>query len=95
MARSIDDREVVLARLELPLGNVDRDTTLSFRLQVVKDPRVLERALAQLLRLLLDLLNRPLVNTAVLVHESIYRRGLARVDVADENDVDVSLLLAI
>ena len=49
VARSIDDREVVLARLDLPLGNVDHDTTLTLSLQVVNDARGLERAIAELL----------------------------------------------
>ena len=47
-------------------SDVNRDTTLTLGLQVVLDPRVCERALAQLLRLLLKLLNRPLVNAAAL-----------------------------
>ena len=93
MPRRVDDREVVLARLELPQRNVDRDTTLTLRLQVVQDPRVLERALPELLRLLLELLDRPLINTAALVDEVPRRRRLARVDVANDNDVDVRLLL--
>ena len=83
MARCIDDREVVLARLKLPQRNVDRDTTLTLSLQVVEDPRVLERALAKLRRLLLKLLNRTLVNATALVDQVARRRGLARVDVAD------------
>ena len=37
--------------------DVCRDTTLTLSLRVVKDPRVLERALAQLPRLLLELRN--------------------------------------
>ena len=93
MARCIDDREVVLARLKLPQRNVGRDTTLTLSLQVVKDPRVLERALAELLRLLLKLLNRTLVNTTALVDEMARRRRLARIDVTNDNNVDVSLLL--
>ena len=80
MARSIDDREVVLARLELP-GNVDRDTTLTFRLQAVKDQRVLERDIAQLCRPLLGPFDRPLVKASALVYE-MARRRLHRVVVA-------------
>ena len=83
MARSIDGREVVLVLLQLGQPNVDRDSTLTRSLQVVKDPRVLERALAKLRRLLLKLLNRTLVNATALVDQVARRRGLARVDVAD------------
>ena len=71
----------MLVRLELPLGNVDRDTTLTFRLQVVLDQGVLERAIAQLLRLILKLLDNPLVNASALVYE-MARRRLHRVVVA-------------
>ena len=92
MARSIIGREVVLGRLKLPQRNVNRDTTFTFSLQVVMDPRVLERALAKLLRLILDPLDRPLVNAAALVDQVSHRR-LARVDVTNDNNVDVSLLL--
>ena len=49
VALNINDREVVLARLDLPLGNVDHDTTLTLSLQVVNDARGLERAIAELL----------------------------------------------
>ena len=47
VARRVDDREVALARLRLQ-RDVCRDTTLTLSLRVVSDPRVLERALAQL-----------------------------------------------
>ena len=92
MARSINDREAVLARRKLPQKNLDRDTTLTLSLQVVFDQRGLERALPKLLRLLLKLLNRPLVNAAALVGEMARRRRLARVNVADDNDVGVILV---
>ena len=42
MAQSINDGAAVLARLELPQRDVDRENTLTLSLQVVKDPRVLE-----------------------------------------------------
>ena len=74
MARCISDREVVLVGLKLPQRDVDRDTTLTLSLQVVMDPRVLERALADLLGLLLEPLYRPLVNAAVLVDQVSRRR---------------------
>ena len=56
------------------------------------DPRVLERALPQLPRLLLELLSPPLVNASALV-DQVARRRLLRVDVADDTDVDMGLLL--
>ena len=35
MAGSVDDGDVVLGRLELPQGDVDGDSTLALRLQLV------------------------------------------------------------
>ena len=48
VALIVDDREVELVRLKLPRRDVSRDTTRTLSLQVVKDPHVLERALAEL-----------------------------------------------
>ena len=39
---------IVLGSLELPEGNIDRDTTLTLSLELVEHPGVLEGALAQL-----------------------------------------------
>ena len=38
VARGVDDGDHVLGRLELPEGNVDRDTTLALGLQLVEHP---------------------------------------------------------
>ena len=55
VARGINDGDLVLARLELPEGNVDGDTTLTLSLELVKNPGVLEGALSELGSLLLEL----------------------------------------
>lgn len=44
----IDDGDHVLGGLELPEGDIDSDTTLTLRLQLVEDPGVLEGTLAEL-----------------------------------------------
>ena len=94
VTRGVDDGDHVLGRLELPQGDVDGDTTLTLGLQLVEDPRVLERALAELGGLLLELLDGTLVDTAALVDQVAGRGRLARVDVADDDDVNVLLVLA-
>ena len=43
-----NDSDIVLGCLELPESNVDGNTTLTLSLQLVQNPCVLERALAQL-----------------------------------------------
>lgn len=48
MARGVDDGDKVLGGLELPEGDIDGDTTLTLGLELVQNPRILERALAQL-----------------------------------------------
>ena len=92
VVRLVDCREVALARLRLPQRDVNRDTTLTLSLPVVKDPRVLERALAQLPRFLLELLNRPLVDATALVDQA-RRPCRFPVDMADDPGVVVGLLL--
>jgi hypothetical protein len=48
VAGGVNDGDIVLGSLELPEGNVDGDTTLTLSLELVKDPGVLERTLAEL-----------------------------------------------
>jgi hypothetical protein len=67
VARGVNDGDLVLGGLELPEGDVDGDTTLTLGLELVKNPGVLERALAELSSLLLELLDGTLVDTAALV----------------------------
>merc|ERR1712035_30837 len=93
VSRGINDGHVVLAGLKLPQSDVDGDTTLTLGLQFVQNPGVLEGALAHLSGLLLELLDGSLVDAATFVDEVAGGGGLARVDVADDHNVDVGLLL--
>lgn len=54
---SVNDGDLVLGGLELPKSNVNGDTTLTLSLELVKNPCVLERGLAELGSLLLELLD--------------------------------------
>ena len=69
-------------------------TSLTLSLQFVKDPSILEGSLARLGRLLLELLDGSLVDTSALVNQVTSGGGLARVNVADDDNVDMSLFLA-
>jgi hypothetical protein len=84
---------VVLGSLELPEGNIDGDTTLTFSLELVKNPGVLEGTLTEFSGFLFELLNGTLVNTTALVDQVSSSGGLARIDVTNDNDVNVSLFL--
>ena len=68
-------------------------TSLTLGLQLVKHPGVLEGSLAGLGRFLLELLDGPLVDTSALVDQVTGGGRLARVDVANDDNVDVSLFL--
>merc|ERR1712232_920242 len=93
VTRGVNDGDIVLRSLELPQSNVDRDTTLTLRLQLVGHPGVLEGTLAELSGFLLELLDGTLVNTTAFVDEVASRGRLAGVDVTNDDDVDMSLLL--
>uniref|UniRef100_G1LAS7 Uncharacterized protein n=1 Tax=Ailuropoda melanoleuca TaxID=9646 RepID=G1LAS7_AILME len=90
----IDDGDVVLGSLEFPEGDVDGDATLPFCLQLVQHPGVLKGSFAHLGRLLLELLDGPLVDAPALVDQVAGGRGLAGVHMADDHDVDVGLFLS-
>jgi len=88
----IDNSDHVLGCLELPQSDIDGDTTLTLGLEFVKNPRIFEGALAQLGSFLLKLLDGTLVDSTALIDQVTGGGGLARVDMADNNDIDVSLL---
>ena len=90
---SVDHGAVVLGGLELPQGDIDCDTPLTLSLQLVKHPRVLEGPLVHLSSFLLKPLDHTLVDTSKLVDQVAGGGRLARVDVANDHDVDVGLLL--
>jgi hypothetical protein len=90
---SVNDGDIVLLSLELPQSNIDGDTTLTLGLELVKNPRILERTLAELGGFLLELLDGTLVNTSALVDQVTGGGRLAGIDVSDDDDVDMSLLL--
>merc|ERR1719431_1044063 len=94
VSRGINDGDIVLGGLELPESNIDGDSSLTLSLQFVKNPCVLEGSLSRFLRLLLELLNSSLVDTSTLVDQVTSGGGLARVDVADNDNVNVGLFLS-
>lgn len=93
MTGGIDDGDVVLGSLELPEGDIDGDTTLTLGLELVKNPGILEGTLTELSGFLLELLDGTLVDTTALVDQVTGSGRLAGIDVADNDDVDVSLVL--
>jgi len=94
VTRGVDDSHVELRGFKLPESNVNGDTTLTLSLQFVQDPSILEGTLSGFLRLLLELLDSPLVDTTTLVDKVTSGRRLSRIDVADDDNVHVHLFLS-
>jgi len=89
MAWRINDGDLVLFGDEFPEGNIDGDTTLSLGLELVKDPGILEGTLAHLGGLLLEFLDRSLVDTTAFVDQMTGGGGFTGIDVADNHNVNM------
>ena len=84
---------MVLGSFELPESDINGDTTLTFGLELVKNPSVLEGTLTEFSSFLLELLDGTLVDTTALVDQVTSSGGLSRIDVTNDDDVNVSLFL--
>merc|ERR1719183_3307941 len=89
VTRGIDDGVVPLLGEELLRRARDCHTALTLLLLAVHEERERERTLAQTLRLLLQLLELTLRQTAELEEQTPGRRGLATVDVAADHNREV------
>jgi hypothetical protein len=90
----VNDGDVELVGLELPEGDIDGDTSFSLGLELVQNPSVLEGTFAHFLGFLLELLDSSLVDTSALVDEVTGSRGFTGIDVADNDDVNMSLFFS-
>jgi len=93
MARGIDDGNHVFFCLKLPQGNINGDTTLSLGLELVQNPGVFEGTFSHLLSFLLEFLDGSLVNTSTFVDEMASSGRFSRVDMTNDDNVDVDLFL--
>jgi len=94
VSRSINDSNHEFRSLELPEGDIDSDTTLTFGLQLVQDPGILEGTLAELSGFLLELFNSTLVDTTALVDQVPSSGRLSGIDVSDDDYVNVGFILS-
>jgi len=90
----VNDGDVELVGLELPEGDIDGDTSFSLGLQLVQNPGVLEGTFTHLMGFLLELLDGSLVDTSALVDEVTGSSGFTGIDVADNDDVNMSLFFS-
>jgi len=90
----VNDGDVELVGLELPEGDIDGDTSFSLGLQLVQNPSVLEGTFTHLMGFLLELLDGSLVDTSALVDEVTGSSGFTGIDVADNDDVNMSLFFS-
>jgi len=88
VARRIQQVDYLLFRFELGLRNVDGHATVPLLLGLVEDPGVGERGFADLLRLLLVLVHLLVAYLAELVEDVAHEGALARVHVADYDQID-------
>ena len=89
----INDCEGELLAFELPEGDIDCDTTLTFSLEGVHNEGVLEGGLAELFSFLFDGSKFTLIETAALVDEVACCCGLTCIDVSDNDNIDMLFLL--
>merc|ERR1719443_1134544 len=92
VAWGINDGEDSLGGLELPESNIDGDTTLTFGLELIQNPGVLEGTLTHLVGLLLELLDGTGIDTTALVDQVTSGGGLAGIDVTNDDQVKSVLL---
>jgi len=90
----VNDGDMELVGLELPEGDIDGDTSFSLGLQLVQNPSVLEGTFTHLMGFLLELLDGSLVDTSALVDEVTGSSGFTGIDVADNDDVNMSLFFS-
>jgi len=90
----VNDGDVELVGLELPEGDIDGDTSFTLGLKLVQNPSVLEGTFTHFMGFLLELLDGSLVDTSALVDEVTGSSGFTGIDVADNDDVNVSLFFS-
>jgi hypothetical protein len=86
VAGSINDGEARFLGLELPEGDINGDTSLTFGLKFIEYPSVFESSLTHLVGFLLELFDGSLIDTTTLVDHVAGRGGLAGVDVTDDDE---------
>ena len=90
VTRGINNGEVVLLGFELPQGDINGDTTFTFSLEFIQDPSVLEGGLTHFLGFFLELFNGTFVDTTALVDQVTGGGGFTRIDVSNDDQVNVS-----
>mmetsp|Transcript_118178 Transcript_118178/g.164630 ORF Transcript_118178/g.164630 Transcript_118178/m.164630 type:complete len:360 (-) Transcript_118178:36-1115(-) len=88
----VNDGVDSLLRLEFPESDINGDTTLTFGLELVKNPSVLESTLTHLVGFLLELGDGSLIDTTTLVDQVTGGGGFAGIDVTDNDEIKLSLL---
>jgi hypothetical protein len=90
----INDGEDTLGGLEFPEGDIDGDTSLSFGLQLVKNPSVLEGSLTHFVGFLFELFNSSFIDTTALVDQVTSGGGFTGIDMTDDDEVESIFLFS-
>ena len=83
-----------LVGLEFPESNIDGDTTFAFGLEFVQNPSVFEGTFTHFLGFLFELFDGSLVDTTAFVDQVTGGGGFTRIDVADNDNVNMSFFLS-
>jgi hypothetical protein len=94
VARGINDGENEVLGFELPQSDVDGDTTLTFCLQLIKNPGILEGRLSHFSGFLLKFLNLSLFNTTTFVNQVTSGCRFTGINMANNNKVNVWFILS-
>jgi len=86
----INDGEDGFGGLEFPESDIDGDTSFSLGLEFIKYPSVFERSFTHFFGFLLELGNGSLINTTAFVDEMTGGSGFTRVDMTNNDEVDVN-----
>merc|ERR1719162_775216 len=94
MSWGINDGEDGLGGLEFPECDINGDTSLSLGLELVEDPSVFERSFTHFFGFLLELGNGSLIDTTALVNQMTSRGRFSRVDMTDNDKIDVNFFFS-
>merc|ERR1719229_376272 len=94
MAGSVNDGDVILSSFEFPQCNINSDTSFSFSFQLVQHPRIFEGSFSHLLGFFLKFLDSTFVDATAFVDHMTSGCGFTGVDMANDDDVNMDLLLS-
>ena len=91
----INNGTVVNVSFKFPEGDIDGDTTFSLSLKVIKNPCILEWSFSHFVSLLFEFLDGSFINTSEFIDQMSCGGWLTRVDVTNNNEIDMGLFFSL